>query len=78
MENLAKTLILILAVYGLMGIVHAVTVPRDDTDSETERSGFSLLTDYGTGCQYLGKTWFGVGPVIPRMGPDGKQVCKKE
>lgn len=34
-----------------------------------------LFTDSGTGCQYLG---YQPRFLTPRMGPDGKQVCKPE
>lgn len=49
--------------------------PYDDSDDKQakERSGLSVYTDHLTGCQYLGKTF---GPPTPRMGKDGKQVCK--
>lgn len=48
-------------------------LPRDATDSPTERSDMRLLTDHGTGCQYLSRS----GVMTPRMGPDGKQICRK-
>lgn len=49
--------------------------PLDDTDNRQtgERSGVSLITDHGTGCQYLRTGW---GGITPRIGPDGKPVCK--
>jgi hypothetical protein len=45
---------------------------RDDTDGPAERSGMQLLTDHGTGCQYL-KT---ISGITPRLAPDGRQVCR--
>ena len=47
--------------------------PYDETDDtiNKERSGMSLYTDYGTGCQYLGKFLI----LTPRIGPDGKPLC---
>ena len=47
-------------------------VERDNTDSREKRSGMSLFTDHGTGCQYLSRTF---GGLTPRMGADGQQVC---
>ncbi len=50
--------------------------PYDDTDSANkERSGLVLRTDHGTGCQYLLTPWDRA--ITPRMGADGKQVCKR-
>jgi len=50
---------------------------RDDTDSrETkQRSGLSLYTDYGTGCQYIKAGLF--GKTIPRLDKNGKHICIK-
>ena len=51
-------------------------MPRDDTDTSQKRSGMSLYTDNGTGCQYLGiSSIFGPNALYPRMGRDGKQIC---
>lgn len=52
---------------------------RDDTDSPTERSGVILITDHGTGCQYLMApgTWGGGSGITPRMGRDGRQICQE-
>lgn len=49
--------------------------PYDDTDAKdhSSRSGVVLITDHGTGCQYLAR--FGV--IVPRMDTTGKQVCKQ-
>ena len=46
----------------------------DDTDNKTtsQRSDMTLLTDHGTGCQYLYKN----GSLIHRMNKEGKQVCQ--
>ena len=41
-------------------------------DRVIHRSGFRLRTDYGTGCQYL----LADSAVTPRLGADGKQVCR--
>lgn len=51
---------------------------RDDSDPEGGRSGFHVFTDALTGCQYIGwpsMVWGGAA-ITPRMGADGKQVCK--
>jgi hypothetical protein len=47
--------------------------PLDDTDSQSgQRSNMELLTDYGTGCQYLRVIG---GGITPRMDADGTQIC---
>ena len=46
--------------------------PRDDSDGPHENSHMEVFTDYLTGCQYLYRY-----SLVPRMGADGKQVCKK-
>ena len=40
---------------------------RDDTDTETKRSGVALVTDYGTGRQYLMTFWGGLTPRLPKQ-----------
>ena len=46
----------------------------DDTDSASgDRSGVKPRIDYGTGCQYLETAG---GGITPRLGRDGKQVCR--
>jgi len=59
----------------------------DDTDDHSvdppERSGMALLTDHGTGCQYLqprGSMLSGLliipsPPLTPRLDQFGQQVC---
>lgn len=44
--------------------------PYDDTDNKQEkiRSGFSIMTDHGSGCQYLTKLFAGL---TPRIDSDG-------
>jgi len=45
----------------------------DDSDgSATERSGFKLQSDWGTGCQYLVTPQ---GHATPRLNPDGTTFC---
>lgn len=47
----------------------------DETDKDFwNRSGASLVIDHGTGCHYLGR----LGSVTPRLGADGKQICRKQ
>lgn len=48
---------------------------RDDTDVPNgERSLVAPTTDHLTGCQYL---TFGLSGITPRMGADGKQICRE-
>lgn len=50
-------------------------IDRDDSDSPTGgRSRFTPSADHLTGCQYL---TFGLSGITPRMGADGKQICRK-
>jgi hypothetical protein len=46
--------------------------PKDDSDGPHENSHMDVYTDYLTGCQYLYRY-----SLTPRMGADGKQICKK-
>jgi hypothetical protein len=48
---------------------------RDDTDSKTtrKRSGMTLYTDYGTGCQYI-KAGLLSG-LRPRLDENGNHIC---
>jgi len=46
--------------------------PKDDSDGPTENSHMDVYTDHLTGCQYL-SNW----SLTPRMGADGKQICRK-
>ena len=73
-------------VYGVAGSIGAAIIlawmvmafaswmaPYDDTDPPGGRSGMALLTDHGTGCQYLYRS----GAITPRMDATGKQICSK-
>lgn len=52
-------------------------VGRDDTDAATGlRSSLHLRIDQGTGCQYLLPTNVHSAVLVPRLGPDGKQICR--
>lgn len=47
--------------------------PLDDTDRpDGQRSNMELLTDHGTGCQYLRVMG---GGVTPRLDATGKHIC---
>lgn len=50
--------------------------PLNDSDTPDKRSGASVITDGLTGCQYLKVS--SSGGITPRLGVDGKQICKKE
>lgn len=41
-------------------------------DPRTGTAGLAVETDAGTGCQYILTP---LGGILPRTGPDGKQVC---
>lgn len=48
---------------------------RDDSDAPNgTRSSLTLSTDHLTGCQYLS---YGINSITPRMGADGKQICRE-
>lgn len=58
---------------ALVALIHWIAPsPRDATDSPTARSGVTLRTDYGTGCQYLETS---EGGITPRLDRTGRQVC---
>lgn len=64
-------------VLGLQAGLNAVAErPLDDTDSPTgQRSNMELLTDHGTGCQYLRVMG---GGVTPRLDGAGRQMCAQK
>ena len=41
-------------------------------DPRTGTAGLLVEIDAGTGCEYIVTPW---GGIVPRTGPDGKQVC---
>ena len=41
-------------------------------DPRTGTAGLLVETDAGTGCDYIVTPW---GGIVPRTGPDGKQLC---
>lgn len=59
-----------------MVITQIVTglTPYDETDDEVKglRSGVKLITDHGTGCQYLTRFF---GSPTPRLNKNGKHMC---
>lgn len=69
-KTLIIGLILIALGYGL-----DLATPYDDTDPPGERSGLRLITDHGTGCQYLSHGL--IGNITPRIGADYMHMgCK--
>ena len=50
-------------------------IGRDDSDTETERSGMRVLTDNKTGLQYLVTSG---GGITPRLDSNGNQVRKNK
>lgn len=48
--------------------------PHDDTDPPEGRSGFRVMRDELTGCEYL-KTVFAAP--VPRLDESGKQICRR-
>lgn len=53
---------------------------RDDSDPPNGRSGMVIFKDHLTGCEYLARP--AMAPLMaqvltPRMGADGRQVCRK-
>ena len=48
--------------------------PKDDSDPFDGRSGFRIMTDNLTGCQYLQAGYF--GGMTPRLDRNNKHICK--
>lgn len=68
-----KTAAVLLAVLALIACgKRPVDVPQEQS-METVTTGLTVYHDRGTGCEYLRA---GSGALTPRLGPDGKQVCK--
>jgi hypothetical protein len=69
-EKLARDVRIFLGVLTVIALVSVVFgLGKDDTDPAEGRSGLSLLTDYGTGCQYLSRNG-----LTPRLDASGKQM----
>ena len=49
----------------------------DDTDPAESLSGLRLSIDAGTGCHWF-TTRFSLAAPVPRLGADGKQICREE
>lgn len=70
---MTRALIILLALL-LTGCLPGCVQTRDDSDMPDGRpSGMRVLSDNLTGCQYLA---YSSGGITPRMGADGKQVCR--
>lgn len=70
---LAASIVAIMVITWIaIGLVSRM-VPYDDTDPPDGRSGMTLLTDHGTGCQYLYRS----GAITPRMDANGKHMCSR-
>lgn len=71
--TVGKAIVMAVLILFAVVILDAV-LPRDDTDTPTERSGMGLYTDHRTGCQYLGRS---LGTLTPRLDAEGKPMCGK-
>jgi hypothetical protein len=60
------------AAIGVM-VIGLMQPGRDDSDTVNRRSGMDVHRDALTGCEYLSRQF---GGLVPRMGADGKQVCR--
>lgn len=77
-KTFADNAFVILAVALALTVLAQSCTPYDDTDdvSTKTRSGVLLITDYGTGCQYLATGGlFGAYGITPRMDSDGNHIC---
>lgn len=64
------TIVILVALFNWFG-----WIPVDNTDKDKwNRSEITLITDYGTGVQYLYKD----GALIPRLDGDGKIIVIKK
>lgn len=73
-DRLARIIRHCMVMVGLLLIVWWLfPIGRDSTDPADGRSGMALLTDAGTGCQYLK-----AGGITPRLDANGHQMgCKR-
>ena len=69
--------IIFIIMFGFFILYGVTFIFSDDTDNPVTktRSGLSLYTDHGTGCQYLKAGMF--GNLIPRLDENGNQICVK-
>ena len=68
-----KVLVCIGALWLIFAVRECSKPDKDSTDPPDGRSGFILMIDHGTGCQYLRAPWF--GDFRPRLDKDGRHVC---
>ncbi|MFD1197395.1 hypothetical protein ACFQ3K_03505 [Brucella gallinifaecis] len=63
---------------GMQAADRAILFPYlgigDDDSDGSYRSGMSVRRDALTGCEYLEGRY---GGLTPRLGPDGRQVCRQ-
>ena len=60
----------------VIAVVSSFTKPYDNSDAPNgDRSGFTIMTDHLTGCQYLRYNSYSL---TPRMDQYGKQICIKK
>lgn len=52
----------------------AMTIPRPVPTDSLRRSGFEVVTDPETGCEYLVSTWR-QSAAVPRLDAQGKPIC---
>lgn len=78
-ERLAGTINFLVVVAGISFVVGALFGPRDSTDPPgrlwlvfRRMSGLTLYRDHLTGCEYVSVG----GGLTPRLGADGKQLCR--
>lgn len=74
MNRSTFTMVFIVLVSLAVGALVDRVTPHDDTDPPGGRSGFRVMRDELTGCEYL-KTVFAAP--VPRLDESGKQVCRR-
>lgn len=72
-DHVARLIFSFFVALILLGAVLTRCAPTDGTDRDwIERSGVTLRTDYGTGCQYLESA---KGSLTPRLDGAGHHLC---
>jgi len=74
MEWLKREWLFWLVICIVIGYTVRTWPEYNDTDPVDGRSGFRLMIDYGTGCQYLQGGLF--GGITPRLDRNGNHICK--
>jgi predicted small lipoprotein YifL len=70
-----KTAAVLLAVLALIACgKRPVEAPQAQRTETVDTEGLVIHQDRGTGCEYLRAP--GKSGLTPRLGPDGKHVCK--